>query len=111
MTIYDRYSTRTSDYPKPFENYNFVEFTVASGVVDYDVNAETDLFNKIKTSNDTFIWVYDNNIEAKLSSITNAAILMDADTYMNFPTINITNVYITASGGDARVRMMICGWR
>lgn len=90
-------------------SYNNAEFTVATGLSDYDVATnESSGFSSITTARNVEIRT-DQTITVKLNSTSNHSItITSTDSPRSWIDIEITNVYITnASGSTANVKIWL----
>jgi len=93
------------------EEYDSVEFTLADGQTDYDLDAQQDEFLN-NVTNPYYMELYtDQNISIKFNSTTNKSITINStDSPRKFDKQIIKNIYLTnASGSAANVRMYIKG--
>lgn len=97
-------------YPKPYPKYGSVEFTMSSGIVDYDLAANTDLFDNLTVAIDTLIRVPEGSVGVKLNEATNPEITIDSTQSISLNNFSVENIFITASGSFT-IRILTGGYR
>jgi hypothetical protein len=104
----DKYNTITSDKPRSHVAYSAVTITTASGLVNYDVQAETSLFDRITQARE-FVLRTTKPTNVKLNEITNDEITLFSNEGLNMAGIPISNVYLDCDP-NAVIRIWIVGW-
>ena len=101
--------TRSLDFG-PYPCYASAEVTVSGGSTNFSFAKNTALFEKITVSNEVLVRGYGGSIGLRFNDPTNDVITLDADDQIGFSNLEISDIYVTASG-SARVRVTVCGWR
>jgi len=105
----EKYSTRTTWYPKPYTAYSHRTVTVSGSSVDYDVS-DSGLFNKLEFAYEILIRNGAGDISVKFNSVDNDPVPILANDNFGVSGYLISSIYVTASGGgDVEVYTM--GWK
>lgn len=104
----DKYNTITSDFARSWVNYESVTITTSSGLINYNVKAETTLFTKITYARE-FVLRTTKPANVRLNEVTNDTITLFSNEGLNMAGIPISNVYLD-SDPNAVIRIWIVGW-
>jgi hypothetical protein len=91
----------------PYSVYASAELTLSSGVTNYNVSEETELFNNIKTGNEALIRIYNDSATVRFNGETEDAITIPAGGNFVIQNFRVSNIFITTSGAiSAKIFMM-----
>lgn len=103
------YQTITSDYPRPNVGYASITLTLSGGLTDYDVKANTALFDRINYGRE-FVLRNIGDVSIKFNDPLNDSIDLYTHEGINMSGVPVSNIYITTYSGNVLVRVWMVGW-
>jgi hypothetical protein len=109
---FDRYSTRNSEFPRPYSAYASRVITVSGSTTDYSLKDNTTLFDTLSTPVEVIMQNGNQNISFKFNSAANNTFPLSANGEFGVQNFLVTDIFVTVSGSStASINIFTLGWK
>jgi hypothetical protein len=103
-----KYNKATSDPARAWQNYASITMTASGNLADYDVQANTTLFSKVKQARELMIR-NSAEVQIKLNDLQEDPIDIEPYEGLLVSGLPINNLYVTTASG-CKFRALLIGW-